>query len=75
MNDKATVIKFILDRIEDDKAVLMCEGGKIELQKKVMPKGLAIGETIAVTLQKEDLFEAKKEKTAKEILNEIFQRD
>ena len=65
--------KVELDRFEGDKAVLFGEDNtEIILPKKLLPKEAAEGETLILTLTTEKAETAKREKTAKEILNEIL---
>ena len=65
--------KIELDRIEGDKAVLYFEEGvELVLPAKTLPKGSKEGDTLIMMLATEKAETERKEKTAKEILNEIL---
>jgi hypothetical protein len=65
--------KLELDRIEGEKAVLFDEEGvEIILPVGLLPKGIAEGDDIILTVASDEAEKQKNEQKAKDILNEIF---
>lgn len=65
--------ELTLDRIEGDKAVLLdSEDEKVELPARLLPKEVKDGEVLILTIATEKAETKRREKTAKEILNEIL---
>ena len=68
--------KFIVDRIEGDKAVLECENGDMNLELKALPKNIKEGDVI--NFQENSYFlnsdetKARKEKI-KNLMNSLFE--
>lgn len=65
--------EFTLDRIEGEKAVLLdSDDDKLELPANLLPKEIKDGEILVLTIATEKAETKRREKTAKEILNEIL---
>lgn len=65
--------KLELDRIEGEKAVLFDEEGvEIILPVGLLPKSIAEGDDIILTIASDEAEKQKNEQKAKDILNEIF---
>jgi len=65
--------KFILDRIESDKAVLIGEDkAELILPKKMLPTDAKEGSVLSLSIFTDESETKKREKTAKELLNEIL---
>lgn len=65
--------EFTLDRIEGGTAVLLdSEDEKVELPARLLPKEVKDGEVLILTIATEKAETKLREKTAKEILNEIL---
>lgn len=69
-NTKTTV--FTLDRFEEGKAILIGEHAEVIVSKKIIPKSVNEGDIVHLTLSSDEFETKKREKTAKEILNEIL---
>ena len=64
--------KFIVDRIEGDKAVLECENGDmVNLELKALPKNIKEGDVINFQ-ENSDETKARKEKI-KNLMNSLFE--
>mgnify|MGYP003318288555 CR=1 FL=1 len=64
--------KFIVDRIEGDKAVLECENGDmVNLELKALPKNIKEGDVISYFLNSDET-KARKEKI-KNLMNSLFE--
>jgi len=75
MKNSEAILKYKveLDHFEDDKAVLFSEDNvEIILPKKILPKEAVEGDTLILTLTTDKAEMARRDKTAKEILNEIL---
>jgi len=64
--------EFILDRIEDDNAVLISGGNECVMPLSFLPKALKEGDVIQATFSTDEAEKKKREMKAKEILNEIL---
>ncbi|MDO8444019.1 MAG: DUF3006 domain-containing protein [bacterium] len=65
--------EFTLDRIEGETAVLLDENDEsFDLPAKLLPKEVKDGEVLVLTVATEKAETKRREKTAKEILNEIL---
>ena len=71
MNDSKTTT-FTIDRFEGGKAVLIAERFKVIVPKKIVPKDCQEGDVIHLTLASHEAETKKREKRAKEILNELL---
>ncbi len=71
--DTKTTI-FTLDRFENGTAVLIGEHYKILIPKKLIPKSLNEGDIIHLTLSSDKAETQRREKSAKELLNEILNK-
>ena len=72
-NHDVSIHEFTIDRIEGDQAVLLDENDEsFDLPAKLLPKEVKDGEIIVITIATEKAETKRREKTAKEILNEIF---
>jgi hypothetical protein len=72
-NPKDTVSEeFVLDRFEEDKAVLILDEQEIILPKTLLPKEAKEGEALVLTIATNEAETKRREATAKEILNEIL---
>jgi hypothetical protein len=68
-----THLDVILDRIEEDKAVLQVAGGSdFIIDRKYLPKEAKEGESLVVTFATNQADTYQREKKAREILNEIL---
>ncbi|MEI7792734.1 MAG: DUF3006 domain-containing protein [Candidatus Berkelbacteria bacterium] len=68
-----THLEATLDRIEEDKAVLQIkDGGDFVIDKKYLPKEAKEGEIVVVTFATNQAETDRREKKAREILNEIL---
>lgn len=67
------IIVLILDRFEEDKAVLIADSGeKIIWPKNKLPEGVREGAVLNFDLKTDAEAEEEKRKTAKDLLNEIL---
>lgn len=68
-----SIHEFAFDRIEGDRAVLISDD-KIELilPKKMLPTDAKEGSVLSISISTDELETKKREKTAKELLNEIL---
>ena len=75
--DKGTTQeKVILDRFEGDKVVLLCDNKEeLILPKSILPKEVEEGDALVVTVATDEAETERREKTAKELLNEILKID
>ncbi len=66
--------EFVLDRVEEDNAVLLDEDDQETLiPASLLPKEIADGESVVITVSALEAETREREKKAKDILNEIFQ--
>lgn len=70
--EESKTTTFTLDRFEDGKAVLIGEHAEVIVPKKIVPKDVSEGDIVHLTLSSDEFETKKREKTAKEILNEIL---
>lgn len=62
-----------LDRFEEDKAVLFAESGEeIIMPKKILPTDAREGDSLNITISTDSAETDRREKKAREILNEIL---
>jgi len=66
---------FTVDRLEEDKAVLINEIAKINLPIDKLPNNTAEGDRLFVIISKEDLSASNSKTSAKDVLNEILNND
>lgn len=72
-SSKSARHEFILDRIEEDKAVLLDEDDQqTVIPAKLLPREITDGESVILTVCTADHDTAEREKKAKDILNEIL---
>jgi hypothetical protein len=64
--------KFVIKEIKDGEAVLIDSKLEFNLPMQLLPKDLKAGQTVTLTFLPLENDREKKEKTAKEILNEIL---
>lgn len=73
MSVNSSEIKFIIDRIEGNKAVLISEAEEeLVIEKKWLPKGIKDGNALIVQVSEEKAYTEEKQKKAKDLLNEIL---
>jgi len=72
MNSNVITTIFTLDRFENGSAVLIGEHNKIVVPKKLIPKSCSEGDIVHLTISSDEAETARREKTAKELLNEIL---
>lgn len=73
MSDNETKsITFTLDRFEGSKAVLTGDKKEFIVPKKYIPKSINEGDVVHLTFASDEVETKKREKKAKEILNEIL---
>ncbi len=73
-NDTKTTI-FNIDRFEGGKAVLLGEHYEILVPKRLIPKTCHEGDVVHLTISSDEAETKRREKTAKELLNEILQSE
>ena len=67
------IIKTVVDRIEEDKAVLITDDNvELIFKKKMLPSTAEVGEAIILTIETEAAETKRREEKAKEILNELL---
>lgn len=72
-NKGATAHRVEFDRIESDKCVLYFEGGEeFFLPKKYLPKEASEGDSLNLTITTDEAETERREKKAKDLLNEIL---
>ena len=64
--------QLILDRFEGDKAVILDGKDEIILPKRLLPKGIKEGDAVVISVFTDREETKNREKTAKELLNEIL---
>lgn len=64
--------QVIIDRFEGDKAVLMLDREEFFVPKKLIPKEAGEGQTLIFNISTDADENEKRQKTAKELLNEIL---
>lgn len=65
-------MKAVIDRFEDNKAVLRVEGQELIISKTELPKEAKEGSTLFILISEHASEEAAREKMAKTLLNEIL---
>lgn len=70
-NDSKTSI-FTIDRFENGSAVLIGEHAEIVVPKKLIPKSCSEGDIIHLTISSDEAETNRREKSAKELLNQIL---
>lgn len=72
-SDDTITHEFTLDRIEGKMAVLLDEADEsIDLPASLLPKGITAGEVLVITISSQKAETARREKKAKDLLNEIL---
>ena len=71
LDDSKTTI-FTIDRFENGSAVLIGEHTEIVVPKKLIPKSAHEGDIVHLTISSDEAETLKREKSAKELLNEIL---
>jgi len=71
-NDETVSIIFSIDRFENGSAVLIGEHNEIIVPKKLIPKTCSEGDIVHLTISSDEAETTRREKTAKELLNEIL---
>jgi len=74
MGDSISTI-FTLDRFENSQAVLIGEHFQLLVPKKIVPKSCKEGSIVHLTISSDEAETNKRQKTAKELLNEILNSD
>ena len=69
--DSKTTI-FSIDRFENGSAVLIGEHAEVVVPKKLIPKSTKEGDIVHLTISSDESETNRREKTAKELLNEIL---
>jgi len=64
--------RLMIDRIEGDKVVLSASGNEIVLDREYLPGAICEGDCLILEITKEERHREKREKTAREILNELL---
>lgn len=70
-NDSKTSI-FTIDRFENGSAVLIGEHAEIVVPKKLIPKSCSESDIIHLTISSDEAETNRREKSAKELLNQIL---
>lgn len=63
---------FTLDRFENGTAVLIGEHNEIVVPKKLIPKSCGEGSIVHLTVSSDEAETNRRDKTAKELLNQIL---
>jgi|GEM_PF-2131918 len=72
-NPKTNEIKLLIQKFDDTEAILVSEKEEeIKIPARLIPKQLKAGDYVIASLMAEADKLGKEEKTAKDILNEIF---
>jgi len=72
MSEETKTFSFTLDRFEGSKAVLTGDKREFVVPKKYIPKSVNEGDVVHLTIASDKVETGKREKKAKEILNEIL---
>lgn len=73
MTEDSKTIQLVVDRFEEGKAVLVGDRGlEIIVPKRIVPKSCDEGDVIHLTLASDKAETARREQTAKDLLNEIL---
>jgi len=72
INKERICLKAEVDRKKDNHAVLIIDGCELCIPLKLLPRGVAESTVLVVEIATEELSRKEKEKTAKELLNEIL---
>lgn len=70
-----SVREVVIDRIEEDKAILTSPGMEIIIPKVLLPKGSHEGDALVLSLVTKEIYTKKREATAKALLNEILRNN
>jgi len=65
-------MEMILDRLEEENAVLISDKEQFIVPVKFLPKNISEGEVVNVTFASNEAEKMERENKAKEILNEIL---
>jgi hypothetical protein len=65
-------MEMILDRLEEENAVLISDKEQFIVPVKFLPKNISEGEVVNITFASNEAEKMKRENKAKEILNEIL---
>lgn len=71
-NNETISVVFTVDRFENGSAVLIGEHFEIVVPKKLIPKSCSEGDIVHLTISSDEAETTRREKTAKELLNEIL---
>ena len=74
-SDEKVSIVFSIDRFENGSAVLIGEHNEIVVPKKLIPKTCTEGDIVHLTVSSDEAETDRREKTAKELLNQILNPD
>ena len=72
MSDDLKTTIFTIDRFENGSAVLIGEHSEIIVPKKLIPKSAKEGDIVHLTISSDEAETRRREKSAKELLNEIL---
>lgn len=76
MSEKKQAFSAIIDRLEEDKAVLkFTDGQSLVVPIEVLPEGVGEGSVLHFSFSQDKAGEEERQKLAKEMLNEILKRD
>jgi hypothetical protein len=64
--------EFVFDHIEGDQAVLISGDKKCVIPKSFLPNGIALGDIVHTSFSSAEDENQKRDKSAKDILNEIL---
>jgi len=72
VNKERVCLKAEVDRVEGNQVVLIIDGCELCIPLKLLPRGVIEGTALVVEIATEELSRKEREKTAKELLNEIL---
>jgi len=72
MSEETKTLVFTLDRFEGSKAVLTGDKKEFVVPKKYIPKSVNEGDVVHLTFASDKVETNRREKKAKELLNEIL---
>ena len=70
--EESKMTTFTIDRFEAGKVVLIGEHTEVIVPKKLIPKSAKEGDIVHLTISSDEAETRRREKTAKELLNEIL---
>lgn len=70
-----SIREMVIDRIEEDKAVLTSLEMEVIIPKALLPKGSHEGDVLVLSLVSKEIYTKKREATAKALLNEILKNN